>query len=456
MNQQADIRATAPDLAPSSLEQRPGGGFEGLTPRRFVVEWLALTVLMAAGYLALGALGGSIAMLAVAVAYAMWLYLGYRKLPKRPKLSQPAERTQLYAVLYTFGGGFAFVGFMATASLAWLWAAYDHPWVTGLLAQIGWIAIGLLLFLLLLTAAVYLGPLVLMRREGALSGRLRDFIRRDITRPIQSPHWLAVADAMAIAGLLTTAAGALAFEGFANAINMDRGAGILDAVRMFPVLLIKLPAAAALLVIFLGSFFREQGDRPAPLVQSHLQGGPGLAAWKGWAAAGASLLLAFTILYTIHIGLVAAASPAPGIRLAAAADKAVRDWIAAARDKGLDAKEIAARLNRHGRWSPGAPEAGLGALQSELGAKLAEIDGRCEIAVAAGSAGTETTYCIRATCPSPVTWQAPPPLALSTSHQTENLYWMERFYFDVFADGVAAAPGGYCTADGRLAAGFQG
>ena len=34
--------------------------------------------------------------------------------------------------------------------------------------------------------------------------------------------------------------------------------------------------------------------------------------------------------------------------------------------------------------------------------------------------------------------------------------WRENWYADVQANGVAPAPGGYCTADGELADEFQG
>ena len=65
-------------------------------------------------------------------------------------------------------------------------------------------------------------------------------------------------------------------------------------------------------------------------------------------------------------------------------------------------------------------------------------------------------YCVKVTCPVPVTWDAPPAVSLYSSHPTGSRGWLYWVYFDLYTEGAAASPGGYCTADGELAETYQG
>ena len=163
-----------------------------------------------------------------------------------------------------------------------------------------------------------------------------------------------------------------------------------------------------------------------------------------------------------------------------------------------------AAVNAGGHWSPEAPAEGLARLLSAPGETPVDVvDGwACPVTVAAGivaaaelaaapwpdmsalpphvtrrnqgreepddapsddaaepmaeTAPPAVRYCIKVTCPSPVGWRAPDAIALGTSHASASPDWMHLLYFDFYADGVAASPGGYCTADGKLADEFQG
>ena len=123
--------------------------------------------------------------------------------------------------------------------------------------------------------------------------------------------------------------------------------------------------------------------------------------------------------------------------------------------------EYAAALNRLGYWSPDAPEAGLGSLVADPAKAFPET---CTVRIAAGTidapasseAEPELKYCIAVACAPPFTWSAQPALLLVTSHDSQAEGWREYWFADVQANGIAPAPGGYCTADGGLAETFQG
>ena len=65
-------------------------------------------------------------------------------------------------------------------------------------------------------------------------------------------------------------------------------------------------------------------------------------------------------------------------------------------------------------------------------------------------------YCIRLACPSPVVWHERPVVILASSHPSRNSYWADSVFLDLFGNGRAFEPGGYCTVDGELAAAYQG
>ena len=174
--------------------------------------------------------------------------------------------------------------------------------------------------------------------------------------------------------------------------------------------------------------------------------------------------------------MVAALSSVAGIAPAFATADAVEAWVEEQRAEGKTGTEMAALLNEHGRWSADTPESGLpvlfpdlaGSLPTEASSGLAS----CGITLAAGvadpaavsgvdwlepeQAASDLRYCIRTACPSPVAWDAPDTVLLASSHASRNEQWMEYVFIDVFANGRAPEPGGYCTADGRLADEFQG
>ena len=457
MNEQTDIRAIAADLAPPATDDGTGSGIEGVSLRRFVGEWLALTAVIAAANLALGAEAGNFATLGIVVAYWLSGYVVRWRQPKRPKRSWQAHLTDFYATLYVTSSAAIVWLLLLIIVVTWMWAAYDHRELDVLQPSVGPVATAAL-SLLFLFGLIYLGPLAMLRRRGTLSGSLRGFVWWDVTHMPRSPLWLGFAGSMWMIGLLATAIAAHGFEALVEKLSSDREANLLDAAAMFPMLPLGLLASTALLTLYKGPMWHYT-ENLAAATRAHMERGAGLPAWQSAVTAAASVPVVVAILYPIHFALVLGLSSVPGLTLGHAANEAVTDWIAAERGKGLGGDEIAVLLNRHGRWTADAPETGLGALLPDLGAKLADEGGNCEIAVAAaaiGPAGADTAHCIRAACPSPVRWPAPPALTLYSSHASQNAGWRQTVFFDVHADGVAATPGGYCTADGRLASDFQG
>ena len=188
-------------------------------------------------------------------------------------------------------------------------------------------------------------------------------------------------------------------------------------------------------------------------------GGAGImAVLCGWAVS------LYAILIFFHMGLVAVLSSATGVSATVEIAETIEEWADVQRDDDRTEAELAAILSEYGSWNPEAPEAGIPALFPKLGEVLPAGDlpgaAACSITIAAGvtadRAAPDLNYCIRTACPSPVAWAAPPAVALWSSHPSGKEHWLGSLFPDVFANGRAPAPGGYCTADGELADEFQG
>ncbi len=152
--------------------------------------------------------------------------------------------------------------------------------------------------------------------------------------------------------------------------------------------------------------------------------------------------------------------------------------IAAQREAGRSATEIASELHDHGSWTPAEPDSGFAELIPGLGETLKEssLSERCSVTLDAGVADNaalreqdwiqeweadslplrDISYCMRLACPSPVVWHEHPVVILESSHPSRNRNWNYFIFLDIFGNGAAYGPGGFCTADGELAESFQG
>lgn len=437
----------------------------------FLAEWLLLTTMVAVSYMALDSATGGLVSVVIALAYVLYLlWPGMMAYRKRRDASGPDRWTQFYAGMYWGSGGIAAIILIVAVGFAWIGFAFDAERHLADFKVLGSIWVLVALIGLSWMAVAYLGSLALLRRRGAISGNLAGFIRVDVLGMARSPLVASFAFTMAIVGLLSTVAAVFAMEGLANTLTPDRDANFLDVAVMFPFLPLGLLASTALLTVARTRW--TSGAELVSRVRAHLEHGAKPAAWPGLVTGGASIVAVFAVLYPIHFGLVAAASPVVGIAPWNAANSAIETWIAARRNEGLGGAEIAARLTRHGRWALDAPNAGLAALMPDLGTELSKHGDICRITVAAGTADpsavagsgwipaetarSDIKYCLRVACSSPLTWDAPPALLLTSSHPSRNRFWAETAYIDVFANGAAVEPGGYCTADGKLAADFRG
>lgn len=201
-----------------------------------------------------------------------------------------------------------------------------------------------------------------------------------------------------------------------------------------------------------------ESPRPAPRTRAALG-----ALVAG--ACGAALLI---IIYPIHLGMTATVVGDAKTALGGVAEAWEILWNTHEDDDWTRA-EVAEALNRFGHWTPDAPEAGLGMLVADPGQAFPES---CTVRTAAGTIDrpardpdnaspssedeADVKYCVAVACAPPFAWSAPPALLLFTSHASEAEGWREDLYVDVQANGRAAAPGGYCTADGALAESYQG
>ncbi len=215
------------------------------------------------------------------------------------------------------------------------------------------------------------------------------------------------------------------------------------------------------------------------------------------------------LISTIHFMFALATAALPALSAGAGTGRALAHWADGVRNSGRPEAEIVATINELGHWSPDVPGEGLGRLLPDLvkdpedgiarwsctvtvtageidAAEREtrpwletsdqwthvvhdatrrfneEVDGRKSEFAEAEEEDNEATpippvrYCVRATCPSALAWQAPEAFAMYSSHPSASPQWLFRAYADMLLEGRDGSPGGYCTADGELADVYQG
>lgn len=303
---------------------------------------------------------------------------------------------------------------------------------------------------------------------------------------------------------------AILFYHLLDTVRWDRIPTVWDLFLAFPVLPLGLLVTAGLLVSW-----RDIAQRDDVSADDPPDGGPGRSGTKavgmpvrisvaiiGFVAPLAALIL------PIHFMLVVATASVPALLAGAQSGSALARWADGLRHSGRPEAEIIAKINELGHWSPDAPGEGLGRLLPDLVENPDDGIARwnCTVTVTAGTIDAterearpwpETSdhwtrvvhdatrrfdeemelrkaesedaeeeddeatpippvrYCVRATCPSSVVWQAPAAVAMSSSHPSASPHWVYTIYTDLLPEG-RPAPGGYCTVDGELASTYQG
>jgi hypothetical protein len=414
--------------------------------------------------------GGLLSAIAVQM---IWSYV------KGPKPAKDMRFPNFLAGIYAGAGGVA--GILVIIGTAMLWlnfgldlektsAGMSGGLFDGRIRGIGYGLTAAALFALL----SYFLPLAVLRRRGFISGSFLSFVRADLVGFFRSPLIPGIAMLFALVGFLVSLATLAGAGPLVAELFPDKHTGLMDVGALLPVLPIGLLASCMLMSIARPASSYNKGY--VAELASHF--GPGVPGWRRWPAwqgmitTVASIVVVVAVVYPIHFGLVVTLTVIEGIGPWSSITDAVDEWVTAEGERGRGSEEIAADLNRHGTW-PDAPGEGLTALIPGLEDGLSyNTDSKCvaELAAApldpqalAGAdwipedyAGRTLAYCLRVACPSPVAWDAPAPVILSSSHPSQNYMWMQHVFIDVFAHGAAPEPGGFCTTDGKLTEEFQG
>lgn len=345
---------------------------------------------------------------------------------------------------------------------------YDDPFSLSFLTPI---AFGLIIA----SVALFLASITFLRRDDESAGECLNRLRSDRMRPLLPVAAATLLLGFGVASVLNFGASINALPLLLETTNPWRDVDAWFLVSEFQALPVALLASAVLLVLFrraqpaalacLRETRRDAVGR-APAVLAALAGIGSIGMFFGWS------------LYIVHVGMIAALGPVTMLTAWQEVSSATNDWIAAQREAGRNATEIASELHDRGSWNPAEPDSGLAELIPGLGDTLKEssLSDRCSVTLDAGVADNEAlrdqdwiqeyetdwqplrdiSYCIRLACPSPVVWQERPVMILESSHPSRNRHWAYTIFMDIFGNGAAYEPGGYCTADGELADEFQG
>ncbi len=389
----------------------------------------------------------------------------------------PTRRVGAFALAQLVSAVAMAAGLSILVSAAWFHAAYRaeilDPHGLGLgfpLALAS--ALSLALGLIVAAAAAFLAAITLLRRDGESVGACLKRVGDEgiaILWPAAAPSLLLGFGVLSLANVL---ASTVSLPALLQAANPDRTVVLWDLAEAFPLLPAALLASSMLMVAF-------RRLQPAALVSLRAPRPPSRGRVPGVLAALASVGVGYGwYLQVLHIGMVASLGATAMIVSWGEVSRATDAWIAAQEAQGRAPAEIAANLRAHGGWSAeGARPFRPGAIR-ELGSTLEELglSDQCRISIDARPADNSALrnepwisgyeagfrplpsvgYCLRLACPSPAAWHEQPVVILHSSHPSRNRGWSYNLFVDLFAAGRAPAPGGYCTADGALAARYQG
>ncbi len=440
--------------------------------RRCVVHTGLLFAAMAAPFFMLKIATASLTAVGIGSMYVLWwlvtLYLRDRGKPKQP------AKVRLLFILYDISVPIAVQGLLFALIVEWpLWAyrpltRSSDIWDGGMAALIAIAATMIFPPILFLLFAP------LLAREGG--GPASRFLKGVRAKGFGWFHdnWLRyVAFNAGLFCLLSIAWVPSDLRELAWWRDGDGIVTIWELIAAYPFLPFSLLAAAAILSLSRILETSREGDDA--VVRAYIDGAkdaplPAATANSVLTAVTAGALVAalFFIIYPFHLSITAK-GVADGRKALKGVIEALRILENTHEDDDWTNAETAAALNRFGHWTPDAPGAGLGALVADPGQAFPDS---CTVRIAAGVidpptqdrdgpsvAGEiepELRACIAVACAPPFTWSAPPALLLLTNRSSQAEGWGKYWYADVSAEGVAAAPGGYCTRNGELAAEYQG
>ncbi len=447
-------------------------GDDKFPARHWAIHTLLLFTAMAAPYFLIDIGTASMAAAGIGFVYVIWLlvalYLRDKGRPKRPL------KIRLLFNFYSSSLPMAVGGLLL---LLWVeWAMWAYRPITSA-EKIGGVGMALLIFIAALLIFPHLLFLLLAprlaRKEGGDASRFLEGVRArgfGRFRRIWLSGTVTTAGTLGLMGVLFMSESFHRVERWRDGDGMATVWELVTAYPFLPFALLAVAAMQPLAWMLAPDWGANDGD-----IQAYIDGtGEGAAPTPGSPIAlrglvvGACIASLLVLIYPLHLS-IAARGVKDGRRAIDAMSEAVVILMNSHEDDDRTMPEIADTLNRVGYWTPEAPEAGLGSLVANASEMFPD---NCTVRITAGTlapsvqesrsildaeAGEpELKFCVVAACAPPFTWSATPALLLITSHPSEAEGWQGYGYADVFANGVAPAPGGYCMADGSLADSYQG
>jgi hypothetical protein len=434
------------------------------------------------------------------------LFLKHREKTKAPR-QKFSYGVGLVAILYSASGFMAATGIGGAIVAIWLGLAYkpiESEELPAFLTGDGLLA-GLPHTLAMLVGGVALLALsiVLLNWGRGGLGALAVRLRRHGPGLFLSPWILETAIVMLLFGGSLFMGMAITLDMLIEVMSPGRTASFLDLIEMFPFLPACM-AVTAVTAVALGKLMgygafdavvralREDDAEPRPRDAWW----PVLATITLTSSAGTIAVA----MWALYVAIAAATASVFALQAGAEVGGTLKYWAIVEHEAGRPKDELAAMVNAKGYWSKAEPGEGLPELLPGMNEIIAgfDLERECRIQVAAAPAEPEDgniartslpyaelpdfpdsedsddssradgagaagfgeapplRFCVKVTCPVPVNWDAPPAISLYSSHATGSQNWIYQSYFDLYAEGVAASPGGYCTASGELAESFQG
>lgn len=416
----------------------------------------------------------------------------------KPKGKRPPRRVGWFLVLNGLGGTAASMGLAGLIMVSWLrWAYTDTAsgeYAAVLAGLRNW-SFDWPLSMLLASVALSGFSLICVKRpeDGATSVGQRI---RDYGPVVFHGTWMSsFAGSALLLAALQFAGPPVALEFIMEQLTIGREREFADLLVAFPVVPLSVFTAAILFVV--ASVDLPDWNASEALVLGYVEGEPDGSAGTGIQRRVATVInlggyvaaVALTI-HLLHFGIVLAIGSTQALLPSASVGGALETWVLDQLIEKHPENEIVETINQAGYWSPDAPGQRLTELLPDLEGELAglNLDKSCRITVAAATVDLaeqelikwpeddepddfETIltkepadslehmtvkFCVKATCPVPTAWDAPPAISLWSSHPSANRNWMYWASFDLYANGVAPEPGGYCNADGTLADEYQG
>ena len=358
--------------------------------------------------------------------------------------------------------------------------------------EIGSLELPVLAVLLFVLASAF-GSLGAFEDPGDGRGRwvrIRDRVGKRWTVALFWQMLIAAAAGLALCGILVAIVLGLAIGALTSSANLSWGQHAYSVLIGYPTLLLMLAGAAVALVSHRGLAHQYADSLPRVTQEG------ATSDWKPLRAKFVpiiALLLVGAVAMTfgqvkaIRAGTVTVYAGFPMGAYLVYANQAIHERIAKSVDRGLSAEALVAELNEQGQWSSENPGQGFLDRSPELGETSFEVfnlpadfretyfeildDLRCTIRVVAGTLSEQERaataqldlamdampikFCLRTVCRWPRLEVDYSVTFLRSSHPSEREGWDRGLTTTLLFDRIHAS-GGFCTASGDLADGYQG